>query len=103
MMITVTQGSDISLLILLDNEYCTEWKEVLGLGCAISECVSLKCIYESAGNVIVYQERERAANDLLCCLHKSLKSFLLCYGAASGPYCDAVCQQALDQRAVKSQ
>ncbi len=51
---------------------------------------------EVTGGVNVHQRGERAANDLLCCLYNSQEPLLFCNGATDVPYCNTVCQQALD-------
>ena len=45
------------------------------------------CSAEAAGGV---KGGERVANDVLCCLHYSLKPLPVCLGAAAVPYCDTV-------------
>ncbi|KAM4750150.1 polymeric immunoglobulin receptor-like [Anableps anableps] len=56
----------------------------------------MKVTAEAVGGVTVYQRGERAANDPLSCLYDSLEPLPFCSYAAAIPYCDAVCQQALD-------
>ena len=58
---------------------------------------------EAAGGVNVHQRGERAADDLLCCPNYPLKPLPVCHGAAAVPCCNAVCQQALNGRAVEGQ
>jgi len=57
----------------------------------------------AAGGVNVHQGGESAANDLLCCLYNSLEPLPVCNGADAIPYCDTVCQQALNRWAVEGQ